>query len=491
MPYYDRMSINSSINLQEIACRAMLEEDFILDLPSGVLAENGNAENDLKTKLDSEAIDLRHLLWSSIDNEDSRDLDQLEVAEQSETEEIRVRVAIADVDAYVRKDSEIDGYARQNTTSVYTGVQTFPMLPRALSEDLTSLLENKDRLAIVTDFAVAKDGEVKLNGIYRAFVRNRAKLDYDSVGDFLDGKNEFPVQIPGLAEQIRLQDEAADRLRAVRLREGALEFETVEATTVKNLNGEIYLTVKQKNQARYLIENLMITANVLMARFLEANNCPALKRIVRRPERWQRIVQLAADFGENLPDAPDSIALADFLERRRAADPIHFPDLSLSVVKLIGAGDYTVDKPGEPETNGHFGLAVSYYTHSTAPNRRFADLITQRLVKAVIKNAPAPYSIEELEQIAARCNERQSAARKVERKMRKAVAAQFLSGRTGETFQGIVTGVSKKGVFVRLLDPPAEGKIVVNEIGADVGDQVSVRLLKTDANHGFIDFERI
>jgi exoribonuclease-2 len=331
---------------------------------------------------------------------------------------------------------------------------------------------------------------MKLNGIYRALVHNHAKLDYDLVGDFLDGKNELPVKIAGLEEQILLQDAAADRLRAVRAREGALEFGTVEATTAKR-DGEIYLTVKQKNQARYLIENLMITANVLMAQFLEANKYPALERIVRRPERWQRIVQLAADLGEKLPAEPSSIALADFLERRSAADPIHFPDLSLSVVKLIGAGDYTVDKPGEPESEGHFGLAVNDYAHSTAPNRRYADLITQRLVKAAIKNAPSPYSVEELEAIAARCNERQTAARKVERKMRKIVAAQVLSQRIGETFQGIVTGVSRKGVFVRLLDPPAEGKIVFNELGTDVGDKVSVRLIKTDPENGFIDFERI
>ncbi|MDQ4121040.1 MAG: RNB domain-containing ribonuclease [Acidobacteriota bacterium] len=479
-----------SMKLRQIAFQAILEEDFIPELPTEVLAEVEELQNISLAKLNSETLDLRNMLWSSIDNEDSRDLDQVEVAEQLENDEIRIRIGIADVDAFVPKNSETDIYAGQNTTSVYTGVQTFPMLPRALSEDLTSLLEGKDRFAIVTDFVVAKDGSVKLNGIYRALVHNHAKLDYDSVGDFLDGKTEFSIKFPELEEQILLQDEASDRLRAVRMKEGALEFGTVEATTVRR-DGEIYLIVKEKTQARYLIENLMITANVLMAEFLEANKYPCLKRLVRRPERWQRIVQLAADLGEQLPGEPSSIALAEFLERRRAADPIHFPDLSLSVVKLIGAGDYTVYEPGKPETEGHFGLAVSDYTHSTAPNRRYADLITQRLVKAAIRNAPAPYSIEELEEIAARCNERQSAARKVERKMRKAIAAQVLSQRIGETFQGIVTGVSQKGVFVRLLDPPAEGKIVANEIGADVGDKVIVRLMKTDAENGFIDFERL
>lgn len=492
MPYDDRMSqfLQSSIKLQEIARQAMLDENFIPEPPAAVLAEVNAPENDLTVKPGDRIEDLRNLLWSSIDNEDSRDLDQIEFAEQLENGEIKVSVGIADVDAFVAKDSEIDFYARQNTTSVYTGIRTFPMLPLALSEDLTSLAANRDRLAIVTDFVVARDGSVNLNRIYRAVVCNHAKLDYDSVGAFLDGKSELPVKINGLEEQIRLQDEAADRLRAVRLREGALEFGTVEATAARR-DGEIYLTVKQKNQARYLIENLMITANVLMAQFLEASKFPALERIVRRPERWQRIVELAAAAGEKLPAEPSSLALADFLERRRAADPVHFPDLSLSVVKLIGSGDYTVDNPEKPETNGHFGLAVNDYTHSTAPNRRYADLITQRLVKAAIKNARPPYSIEELEETAARCNERQTAARKVERKMRKIVAAYVLSDKIGSIFQGIVTGVSRKGVFIRLLDPPAEGKIVVNEEGIDVGDHVSARLIKTDAENGFIDFERV
>ena len=468
----------------------MLEEDFIPDFPHTVLAEINDGENDLTSKFDSEIVDLRHLLWSSIDNEESRDLDQVEFAEQLANGEIRVLIGIADVDAFVPKNSETDIYAGQNTTSVYTGVRTFPMLPRELSEDSTSLLEGKDRLAIVTDFTVDAIGVVKLNGIYRALVHNHAKLDYDSAGEFLDGKSELPAKIAGLAEQVRLQDEAADRLRAVRVRAGALEFGTVEATATKR-GGEVYeLTVKQKNQARHLIENLMITANVLMAEFLENQNSPALERIVKRPERWLRIVELARTFGDSLPPEPDSRALSDFLERRRAADPAHFPDLSLSVVKLIGAGDYAVAIPGI-ENEGHFGLAVNDYAHSTAPNRRYADLIAQRLVKAAIKNAPSPYSITELEQIAERCNDRQSASRKVERKMRKIVAAQVLSRRIGEVFAGIVTGASRKGVFVRLLNPPAEGKIVVNENGVDVGDSVEVRLIKTDAELGFIDFELI
>ena len=489
-----RDEINAHSNLSDAARDAMLEEDFLPDPPPEVIAEiNALDETLLISAGKSKILDLRHLLWSSIDNEDSRDLDQLEVAERLDSGNIRLLVGIADVDAFISKNSAVDFYAAQNTTSVYTGVETFPMLPRRVSENLTSLLEDEDRLAVVIDFTVAKDGTVKLNGVYRALVHNHAKLDYDSVGGWLDGNGALPEKasnIAGLEEQLRLQDEAANRLRAVRQSAGALEFETVEAVTTKQEGGVYELVVKQKSAARYLIENLMITTNVLMAGFVRENNYPAIVRIVRRPERWQRIAELAKSFGESLPAEPDSKALSDFLERRRAADPVHFPDLSLSVVKLIGSGDYTVVPPGT-EGEGHFGLAVSDYTHSTAPNRRYADLVTQRLVKAAIVKAASPYTIKELEQIAARCNERQSAARKVERRMRKIVAAQIFAERIGEIFEGIVTGVSSKGTFVRILQPPFEGRIVKGETGLDVGDKTSVRLIKTDAEKGFIDFERI
>lgn len=493
MTYHERMShrTNSLINLQAIAREAMLEEKFIPDSLAQVLNEtNSIDENILAAQKHEQTVDLRSLLWSSIDNDDSRDLDQIEVAEQLENEAIRLRVGIADVDAFVPKNSATDFYAAQNTTSVYTGVQTFPLLPPRLSENLTSLIEGEDRLAIVVDFIVRRDGSVQLNQIYRALVRNHAKLNYDSIGDWLDGKGELPVNHAKLSEQLLLQDQAADRLRAVRERAGALEFGTIEAATAKR-GDEIYeLKIQQKNQARYLIENLMIASNVLIAQFLETQNFARLERVVRQPERWQRIVQLAQTFDERLPLIPNSQALAEFLDRRRAADPIHFPDLSLSIVKLIGAGDYAVIAPGAPSEE-HFGLAVNGYTHSTAPNRRYADLVTQRLVKAAIANRSSPYQSEELEQIAARCNERQTAARKVERRMRKVVAAQALSHRLGERFEAIVTGASNKGVFVRLINPPAEGRVVANESALDVGDRVDVRLLETDASKGFVDFERI
>ena len=471
----------------------MENENFVVDLPTSVVDELKRiTENNLPINQKG-IVDLRELLWSSIDNEDSRDLDQIEVAERAGGENIRLRVGIADVDADVPQNSATDRYAAENTTSVYTGASTFPMLPRQFSENLTSLLEGEERLAIVIDFTVDAGGGVKLNDIYRAKVKNRARLNYEEVGDWLDGKGEIKineVDRTALAEQLKLQDEAADRLQAVRERAGALEFGTIEATTAKR-DGEVYdVVIQQKNQARYLIENLMITSNVLMSEFLKNKNFPRLERVVRRPERWQRIVELAAKMGETLPPNPDSGALSAFLEKRRVADPIHFPDLSLSIVKLIGSGDYTVVPPGGA-SEGHFGLAVNGYTHSTAPNRRYADLITQRLVKAAIESEPPPYDLAELEQIAERCNERQSAERKVERVMRKIVAAEVLTGRIGETFAGIITGVSGKGTFVRLLTPPAEGMIVKNESGVDVGDRVKVRLINTNPEKGFIDFERL
>jgi exoribonuclease-2 len=485
---------NITVNLQAAARQAMESKEFVVDFPTEVIAETNRIPKDIWANNQQKGIvDLRELMWSSIDNEDSRDLDQIEVAEKLDNENIRILVGISDVDADVPQNSATDRFAARNTTSVYTGASTFPMLPPQFSEDLTSLLEGENRLVIVIDFTVAGDGADKLNSIYRALVVNRARLTYELVGDWLDGKGQIKangVDQTALETQLRLQDQAADRLQAVREQAGALRFGTVEATTAKR-NGEVYdVVIQQKNQARYLIENLMIASNVLMSGFLKSKNYPHLERVVRRPERWQRIVELAANLGERLPLEPDSSALSAFLEKRRIADPVHFPDLSLSVVKLIGAGDYTVVPPGG-KSEGHFGLAVNGYTHSTAPNRRYADLVTQRLVKAAIASEAPPYSVAELEQIAERCNERQSAERKVERLMRKIVAAEVLSQRIGETFAGIITGVSSKGTFVRLISTPAEGLIVKNESGVDVGDRVSVRLINTNPERGFIDFEKL
>lgn len=480
----------NKLNLSLIARQKMFDENFIIYQAAEkiveITASEQNHEND-------EIIDLRNLLWSSIDNEDSLDLDQVEVAEQLQDEKIRLKIGIADVDALVKQNSEIDLFAAKNTTSVYTGVETFPMLPKELSENKTSLLAGEERFAVVIEFTIDKNGVVKLDRIFRAIVINKIKLTYELIGEWLEGsldskrKSLFTKE---LKDQLNLQNEAARRLRKVRQEAGALEFGTVEATTIKR-NSEIYdVIVKQKNEARYLIENLMITANVLIAEFLAAKRYPKLERIVRQPERWLRIVEVAATQGATLPLTPDSNALSDFLEFKQKSDPLHFPDLSLAIVKLIGAGDYTVIEPGA-SSSGHFGLAVNGYTHSTAPNRRYADLITQRLIKAAIKSEPSPYSIKELEQIAAHCNERQKAERKVTRFMRKIIAAEVLTDRIGETFEGIVTGVSRKGTFVRLITPPAEGRITSGEENLDVGDRVTVKLIKTIPEKGFVDFANL
>ena len=435
--------------------------------------------------------DMSAMPWSSIDNHDSRDLDQIEVAERLPSGEVRVLVGIADVDALVPKGSVIDAHAAAATTSVYTGVAIFPMLPEELSTALTSLVADEPRLSVVLELVVAPDGTIARGDAYRALVRNHAKLAYEDVADWLDGKGAEPAPMKGskvLEEQLRLQDEVAQKLRALRVKHGALDLETIEATPVTKDGVIVDLHLNDKNRARQLIEELMIAANSVMARWLDAHGRSGLRRVVKTPKRWDRIVALAATLGEKLPNAPDSVALSTFLTKRRAADPTHFPDLSLSVVKLMGPGEYDLDRPGDKQ--GHFGLAVQDYTHSTAPNRRFADLVTQRIVKAALAGAPAPYSDEELTKIAAHCTEREGASNKVERTMRKIAAALFLRPRIGETFDAIVTGATPKGTFVRLVSPPAEGRVVQGEAGLDVGDRVRVKLLATEPSKGFIDFAR-
>ncbi|HKO16696.1 MAG TPA: RNB domain-containing ribonuclease [Gemmatimonadaceae bacterium] len=444
--------------------------------------------------------DLRALLWSSIDNTESRDLDQVEVVEQLDGGAIRVLVGIADVDVLVGKGTPADEHARGNATSVYTGVVTFPMLPERLSTGLTSLNEDEDRRALVVENVVEEDGTVEHFDVYRALVRNRAKLAYEGVGAWLEhaaggkdsgaaalGVPEALARDAALAEQLRLQREAARRLKAERVASGALELDTIEATPVTRDGRIVDLRLVHKNLARDLIEDFMIASNVAIAKWLEARGRSGIRRVVREPERWQRIVDLARGYGEVLPAAPDSLALAQFLARRRAADPLRFPDLSLSIVKLMGPGEYALDLPGK-DPGGHFGLAAHDYSHATAPNRRYADLITQRLVKATLAGAVAPYANDELAAIAAHCTEREDAARKVERTMRKVAAAVFLADRIGETFDAIVTGDTPKGTYVRLLHPPAEGRVVRGAEGMDVGDRVRVRLVSTDAQKGWIDF---
>ena len=437
-------------------------------------------------------VDLRDWLWSSIDNRESRDLDQIEYAERAANGDIRLWIGIADVDALVGKGSAIDRHAAHNTTSVYTGVDIFPMLPEALSTDRTSLLDGQDRLAMVGEFLVNESGDVGTVGFYPALVRNHAKLDYDSVGDWLEGDGPIPEKVagtPDLEKQLMLQDEAMERLYHHREKCGALNFETIEARVVLTDGKVTDLDVPHKNRARALIENFMIAANTAQATFLADHDRLTIQRIVREPERWPRIVDLALQYGFRLPEKPDARSLSTFLDKRREADPIRFPDLSLSIVKLMGPGEYVVVRPGE-EHFGHFGLAVTNYTHSTAPNRRFPDLVTQRILKSVLSKQPAPYSAEELEQIAANCTEREDAARKVERRMRKAAAAVLLADRIGERFEAIVTGAGPKGTYVRVLKPPVEGRVMRGERGMDVGDRVFVRLVGANPERGFIDFER-
>jgi exoribonuclease-2 len=436
--------------------------------------------------------DLRSLLWSSIDNDTSRDLDQIEVAEKLADGggAIRVLVGIADVDAFVAKDSPIDQHAAKETTTVYTGVRNFPMLPEDLSTGATSLLEGADKLCTVIEYLVDSQGQVGNHSLYRALVRNQAQLTYNAVGAWLDGGAAPPkvAASPALQEQLRLQDEAAQRLKSERHRHGALDIETTEVHPVV-LNEQVVDLVKQeKNRATDLIEDFMIAANGVVAITLEANKVSSIRRVVKTPERWDRIVALAAQQGGRLPAQPDSKALNDFLQTRRAADPDHFADLSLAVIKLMGPGEYVLERPGEPSP-GHFGLAVENYTHSTAPNRRFADVVIQRLVKALFNGRGNPYTDDELSRIARNCTDREDAARKVERAMAKRIAAVSMSRRIGEVFDAIVTGVTDHGTFVRVLQPHVEGLLVHGQ-GVDVGDKLRVKLTCTDPQRGYIDFAR-
>ncbi len=483
-------------DLRELAFRAMREAGFETDFSPQALREVRRFDEDAATEGLLEGVqDLRGLLWSSVDNDDSRDLDQIEVAEALPDDRIRLRVAIADVEAFVPKQSATNEYAEANTTSVYLGVQIFPMLPERLSHDLTSLLPDLDRRAIVTDMVIDPEGNVESSDRYPALVRNQAKLVYESLGEWLDTPGSDPPEavtaIPGMEEQIRLQAKATTRLRELRHRNGTLTFETIEARAVVSPEGKVLsLAVPKKSTARFLIESFMVAANVATAQFLSEHNVPVIQRVVVTPKRWPRIVQLATTYGYDLPGSPNPKALDAFLETQRIADPLRFPDLSLSIVKLLGSGEYLLLRAGET-AQGHFGLAVQHYTHSTAPNRRFPDLITQRLLKATLKGERLPYTERELERLAVHCTEREDAAAKVERRMRKSAAAALLFDRIGETFGGLVTGASDKGTYVRLLSPPAEGRVIRGERGLDVGDHVQVRLLSTDPERGFIDFARV
>ena len=478
-------------DLAEIARRAMQEKGLNPDFPAAALMQLDGIHDPAREK-DPAIRDLRDLQWASIDNDDSRDLDQLSVAEERPGGAVKVLIAIADVDAVVRKGTPLDARAAQNTTSVYTAGGIFPMLPEKLSTDLTSLNQDVDRLSIVIEYVVNADGTLGDSNVFRALVRNKAKLAYDAVDAWRDGRGPMPpamAAVPGIDAQMRLQEDVSQRLRSLRYAQGALDLQTIEARAVFEGEEIRDLTVDEQNQPRQLIEDFMIAANGVTARYLEEAGFAALRRIVRSPERWQRIVSVAAEHGFSLPDEPDSKALEGFLAARKNADPLRFPDLSLVIVKLMGAGEYVVELPGK-EPVGHFGLAVRDYTHSTAPNRRYPDVITQRLLKAALAQSPTPYSIPELGGLAAHCTEQEDAANKVERLVRKAAAALLLETRIGERFDGIVTGASEKGTWARIIRPPVEGKIVRGYEGLEVGDKVRVKLVATNVEMGFIDFVR-
>jgi VacB/RNase II family 3'-5' exoribonuclease len=478
--------------LLRVARQAMIEHGLEPDFPPEALAEAARLAA-AAPPFDADVRDLRRLAWCSIDNDDSRDLDQLTAAVEVQGGGTRVLIAVADVETAVPAESAIDAHAVANTTSVYTPPQNFPMLPERLSTDLTSLGQAEDRLAIVIDVVVDGAGAAGASEVYRAVVRNAAKLAYPSVGAWLEAKGTMPAAIgaaPGLEANLRLQDGVAQRLRAGRLEHGALELETLETHARFEGDDLAGLSRDEPNRAKQLIEDFMITANGAIARFLKQHMFPIMRRVVRSPERWQRIVDIALTLNERLPAEPDAKALQQFLMRRRVADPLRFPDLSLSVIKLLGRGEYVASFPGQ-EVSGHFGLAVSDYTHSTAPNRRYPDLVTQRLIKAVLARQDAPYTRPQLEALAALCTEKEDHAQKVERLLRKAAAACLLSGRIGNAFDGLVTGAGPKGTWVRIFDPPAEGRLESGQEGLDVGDRVQVRLTHTDPERGFIDFARV
>jgi exoribonuclease-2 len=480
-------------NLVAAAHASMLEHGFQPDFPNGTDAELAAIAADRTPPTatpDTSFRDLRSLLWSSIDNDTSRDLDQIEWAERLPDGRIRVLVGVADVDARVKEGTIIDTHARSETTSVYTGVKVFPMLPPQLSEGVTSLNENEERAAIVIELSVDDEGTASEGKVYRALVRNRAQLAYNGVGAWLEERGPAPPKVAAngdLAAQLKLQDEAARRMQGNRFQHGALDLETIETHPVMQGAEIVNLARQEKNRATSLIEEFMVAANGVMARTFNDAKVASIRRIVRTPKRWDRIVELAGGLGTKLPAEPDSKALNDFLLAQKAKDPDHFPDLSLAVVKLMGPGEYVLVKPNEPDP-GHFGLAVQDYTHSTAPNRRFPDMVAQRILKATIATAAQPYSADDLTAIAARCTQMEDQARRVEREMQKRIAAVVLHPRIGQTFRAIVTGVTEHGTFVRALDPHVEGMLVRGGKGLDVGDRLSVKLIATDPARGFIDF---
>ena len=479
-------------DLVRIATEAMKERGLEPEFPAGALRElaalTGPGEDPSPT-----IRDLTALPWCSIDNDDSLDLDQLTACGAMGGGAVKIFVAVADVDALVKKNSAIDLHARTNTTSVYTSARIFPMLPERLSTDLTSLNDGQERLAIVTEMVVDKDGVVTHSTVHRARVRNQAKLAYDAVAAWIEGEGDLPEAaraVPGMDEQLRTQDAVAQRMRVRRRDQGSLELETFQPRAVFDGDRVVDIAQQVQNRARQLIEEFMIATNTCTAQFLAQHGGSALRRVVRSPERWLRIVEVASKYGESLPTTPDSRALEGFLARQRKADPLRFPDLSLVIIKLMGSGEYVVEHPhGEPI--GHFGLAVRDYTHSTAPNRRYPDLVSLRMVKALLQSERSPYGAAELEALAEHCTHQEDAAQKVERSVRKSEAALYLQGLVGRKFDAVVTGATDRAIWVRIFVPPAEGMLVGAGTHLDVGQKLRVKLVETNVERGFIDFEQI
>ncbi|HEY1808948.1 MAG TPA: RNB domain-containing ribonuclease [Acidobacteriaceae bacterium] len=478
-------------DLAAAARRSMMEHGFEPDYPKAITDQLQQLREHPPQPAAS-ARDLRGLLWSSIDNDTSRDLDQIEVVESTQDGGARVLIGIADVDAFVPKGSPIDQHALRETTTVYTGVENFSMLPEELSTGLTSLLENQERAAMVAEFTLDAQARITASDIYPARVVNHAQLAYPSVGAWLAGQAQAPPKVTASADlqkQLRLQNDIAQKLRSQRSNHGALNLQTLETHPIHLNDGQIDVEAEVKNLATQLIEDFMIAANGVVARSFEAKGFSSIRRIVKTPKRWDRIVEIARQMGTQLPPEPDPKPLHDFLCEQQKKDPDHFPDLSVAIVKLLGPGEYVLERPGDPP-QGHFGLAVQDYTHSTAPNRRYADLVSQRLLKAMIAGRPSPYSDDELSSIAAQCTRMEDAERKVSREMQKRIAAVAMANRVGQSFDAIATGVNDHGSFVRTLNPPVDGMLVRGQKGIDVGDRLRVTLVRTDPAHGYIDFAR-
>lgn len=487
--YRSQSNKNHKELLARIAVGVMIVRGLEPEFPRAVQTQLSHIK-DAPLESGPDIRDLRELPWCSIDNDDSKDLDQLTVISKSDAEGVCLLVAIADVDAVVKKDSPIDEHAFINTRSVYTSARIFPMLPLKLSTDLTSLNPGEDRLALVCEMHYSPSGQLLRSSLYRALVRNQVQLAYDATSDWLEDQGELPVTakgVPSIASQLKLQDALAQKLRVLRHENGSLEFDIFQprASFVGDEIAEI--TLQPHNRARQLIEEFMIATNGCTSRFLAAAGIYSLRRVVRSPERWLRIVKVAHENGYKLPQEPDAQALEAFLALKHKEDPIRFPDLSLVIVKLMGSGEYIVEKPSDHPV-GHFGLAVSDYMHSTAPNRRYPDLITMRLIKSVLAHQPPPYSVKELQDLAAHCTLQEDASKKVERQLRKSEAALWLRPRIGQYFEGIVSGVNEKGTWIRIFNPPVEGRLMKDDGSYAVGQLLRVKLVSTHVERGFIDF---